>query len=229
MKNLTPNELFDLSSFKHAKLFEFASDVFEVIPKIKEYLKSFKTFKIEVTVPEGVYLANSEFISIGRGTVLEPGCYIEGPCIIGENCTVRHGAYIRGNFIAGDHSVIGHDTEVKNSVMLNHAHAAHFAYLGDSIVGNHVNLGAGTKCANLKFDRSTIILSFQGQKIDTGLKKFGAIFGDGSQTGCNSVTNPGTIFGKNSFCYPCTNVSGIVPSDHFVRPDTKNSVNRILE
>ena len=195
--------------------------------RIKIYLQKIPLGKIEVAIPQGTYLANPENISIGKGTVLEPGVYIKGPCIIGENCTIRHGAYIRGNLITGNGCVIGHDTEIKNSVMLNHAQAAHFAYLGDSILGNRVNLGAGTKCANLKLDHKNIAVRFGERLIETGLKKFGAIIGDDSQTGCNSVTNPGTLFGKQVFCYPCLNVGGFVASKQLIRPSNKVVISSI--
>ena len=155
-----------------------------------------KTRQNRLRGPSRSFLINPELISIGKGTVIEPGAYIKGPCIIGENCTVRHGAYIRGDFIAGNNCVIGHDTEVKNCVMLNDARAGHFAYLGDTVVGNDVNLGAGTKCANLKLDGRPIIVHCEGTRIATGVKKFGAILGDGAQTGCNTVTNPGTLLEK---------------------------------
>lgn len=224
MENLKLESFFDLSNFKHAKIFENCPFAWTAISKISPYLANYRFFNIEAEVPEGVYLIDKELISIGKGTVIEPGSYIKGPCIIGENCTIRHGAYIRGNFIAGDHSVIGHDTEVKNTIMLNHAHAAHFAYLGDCIVGNKVNLGAGTKCANLKLDGSKIDLIFKDIKIPTELRKFGAIIGDGCQVGCNSVTNPGTVLGKNVMCYPCTNLGGYVPPNSLVKPNTKNII-----
>lgn len=218
MESLDPLAFFDLSSYKHAELFEGCSFVWEPLLHIKDYLQKQKLGQIEVRVPENVYLINPEEISIGAGTVLEPGAYIKGPCILGKNCVVRHGAYIRGDFIAGEGCVIGHDTEIKNAVFLNNTHAAHFAYVGDSILGNDVNLGAGTKCANLKFNREEIFLTFKGSKIPSGLRKFGAVFGDGSQTGCNSVTNPGTLMGKGSCSYPCTNFGGIIPANQMVKP-----------
>jgi UDP-N-acetylglucosamine diphosphorylase / glucose-1-phosphate thymidylyltransferase / UDP-N-acetylgalactosamine diphosphorylase / glucosamine-1-phosphate N-acetyltransferase / galactosamine-1-phosphate N-acetyltransferase len=218
MKKLQPSYFFDLADFQHKKIFENCGYVWEALPKIGSYLKNNALGKIEVDVPENVYLIDPESISIGIGTVLEPGAYIKGPCIIGKNCVVRHGAYIRGNLIAGNNCVIGHDSEIKNAIFLNDAHAAHFAYVGDSILGNAVNLGAGTKCANLKFDNSAIAVFLDNQKVETGLRKFGAIFGDGSQTGCNSVTNPGTLFGKNTCCYPCMNVGGFVESDQLIKP-----------
>jgi NDP-sugar pyrophosphorylase family protein len=221
MKNLSSEKFFDLSNFKHAAIFNECRVVWDAIGKINSYLSEYKNFKIDVEIPAGAYLIDRELISIGKGTVIEPGAYIKGPCIIGENCVVRHGAYIRGDFIAGDYCVIGHATEVKSSIMLNHAHAAHFAYLGNSILGNHVNLGAGTKCANLKLDGKKINLLYDGNLIETGLRKFGSILGDGCQLGCNSVTNPGTIFEKNVFCYPCTNVGGYVLENSVVMAETK--------
>ncbi len=212
-----PSVFFDLASFQHRALFEQLTFVWEALPKIGPYLKSQALGEIEVTVPAGVHLVNPELISIGKGTVLEPGAYIKGPCLIGANCTVRHGAYIRGDLIAGDGCVIGHDSEIKNAILLNGAHAAHFAYVGDSILGNQVNLGAGVKCANLKLDNSPVAIHHEGQRIATGLRKFGAIIGDGTQIGCNSVTNPGTLIGRQVLCFPCLNLGGVILSDQIVK------------
>ncbi len=217
MSKLTPEEFFDLSSYKHARIFDHISAVWEVLAKISQYLLSQTLGSIETSIPAGAFVINPEQISIGSGTVIEPGCYIKGPCIIGKNCVVRHGAYIRGNLLCGDHCVVGHDTEVKNAIFLDHAHASHFAYVGDSILGNHVNLGAGAKCANLKFDQSAIVIHHEGKTINTNLRKLGAILGDHTQIGCNSVTNPGTILGKNVFCYPCINVGGVIQSNSFIK------------
>jgi NDP-sugar pyrophosphorylase family protein len=179
---------------------------------------------IETNIPEGVFLIDRHLITIEKGSVIEPGAYIKGPCYIGKNCTIRHGAYIRGNLITGDGCVIGHDTEIKNAIFLNQVHAAHFAYVGDSILGNRVNLGAGTKCANLKFDKQAIILNVDGNKIETGLKKFGAVLGDDVQTGCNVVTNPGTILGKGVHCHPLTNVKGVIPAEAIVTNNVQQVV-----
>lgn len=211
---------FDLSSYQHQSLFNSHSHLWEVIPTIKDYLTKQALGSLNGFISPQAYIINPELVSIGEGSIVEPGAYIQGPCLIGKNCTIRHGAYIRGNFIAGDHCVIGHDTEVKNCIFLNGAHAAHFAYLGDSIVGNQVNLGAGTKCANFKLDQQTISIHYQGSKIQTHLRKFGAIIGDKTQIGCNSVTNPGTIIGMNVKCYPCTNIYGVIPSNSIVKENT---------
>lgn len=198
------DDLFIIADFPQKELFKGVKFAWEALPKIKGHLKM--AGKILGKVHPGAYLVNEASIFIDEGTIVEPGAFIEGPCWIGKNCQIRHGAYIRGNVIIGNNCVIGHTTEVKNSIFLNGAKASHFAYVGDSILGNEVNLGAGTKLANLRFDRKEIIVN---HTHPTGLKKLGAILGDGAQTGCNAVTNPGAIFLKNSKCFPCENVSGV--------------------
>ena len=147
-------------------------------------------------------------IYLGEGTVVEPGALIKGPSIIGNHTEVRQGAYLRGNCLIGDRCVVGHTTEVKHSIMLDDAKAGHFAYIGDSILGNHVNLGAGTKLANLKIVDVEMRLRVEGKVYETGLRKLGAILGDYTETGCNSVTSPGTLLGKASLVYPCVNIPG---------------------
>jgi bifunctional N-acetylglucosamine-1-phosphate-uridyltransferase/glucosamine-1-phosphate-acetyltransferase GlmU-like protein len=157
-------------------------------------------------------------ISIGKGVLIEPGAFIKSPTIIGDQTEVRHGAYIRGNCLIGRNCVVGHVTEVKHSIFLNGAKAGHFAYLGDSILGNHVNLGAGTKLANLRFIRGDISIATPGSFVQTGLRKLGAILGDHVQTGCNTVTNPGTLLGKKSMVIPNTTVpSGYHPDSSLIR------------
>lgn len=224
MKEFLASSLFDLSSYQHARLFHPTNPIWNTLSEIERYLSSLKLGFIEIEIPKEAFLIDKHLISIGKGSVIEPGAYIKGPCIIGEECTIRHGAYIRGNVIAGNHCLIGHDTEVKNAIFLDHAYAAHFAYIGDSILGNRVNLGAGTKCANLKFNKKNIAVEFQGKKIDTGLRKFGAILGDDVQTGCNVVTNPGTICGKGVFCSASMNVRGFIPEYSFVKSNVEQII-----
>lgn len=224
MQELKTEYFFDISAFAHTALFKKGAYPWEALAQISTYLKAAPLGHIEGTVSPQAYLINPELISIGPGSVVEPGAYIQGPCIIGANCTVRHGAYIRGNFIAGNRCVIGHDTEVKNSIFLDGVQAAHFAYIGDSILGNNVNLGAGTKCANLKLDHGKIIIPYQGQRLNTDLKKLGAILGDHTQIGCNSVTNPGTLMGPGVLCYPCVNVGGCIPAHSRIKPQTVLSI-----
>ncbi|MBT3393747.1 MAG: UDP-N-acetylglucosamine diphosphorylase [Waddliaceae bacterium] len=215
------SDYFDLTEFQHKELFDLEAPVWETLKKLKEFCSSFHYPTFQYEAP-GAYFVNPSMIVIGEGTVVEPGAYIEGPCIIGKGCTIRHGAYLRGNVVVGDGCVIGHATEVKHSIFLNGAKAAHFAYVGDSILGNNVNFGAGTKCANVKLDKRLVIIDDNGSHIETGLKKCGAIVGDDAQLGCNCVTNPGTLIGPRSRCYPCLNIGGVVHSDAIVKPASKN-------
>ncbi|NQT33381.1 MAG: glucose-1-phosphate thymidylyltransferase [Candidatus Omnitrophica bacterium] len=157
-----------------------------------------------------------EAIEVGEGSVIEPGALIKGPTIVGNNTEIRQGAYIRGNVLIGEGCVVGHTTEIKSSVMLGGSKAGHFAYIGDSILGR-ANLGAGTKLANLKIVDTPVTLKIDEKKYDTGLRKFGAILGDGVETGCNSVTMPGTLLSKGVLIYPNTTVSGYCASNVMVK------------
>ena len=163
----------------------------------------------------GAVLMDDE-IQIGKGTVIEPGTLIKGPAIILNNTEVRQGAYLRGNIMVGNKCVVGHTTEMKSAVMLGESKAGHFAYIGNSILGK-VNLGAGTKLANLKIVASPVVLNINGAKHETGLKKFGAILGDGVETGCNTVTAPGTLLGKSVLVYPNATVRGYHPPNTVIK------------
>jgi acetyltransferase-like isoleucine patch superfamily enzyme len=157
-------------------------------------------------------------IAIGQGVLIESGAMIKSPAIIGDYTEIRQGAYLRGYCLTGAHCVIGHTTEVKHSIFLDHAKAGHFAYLGDSILGRDVNLGAGTKFANLRFLPGNIMIRTPDGRIDTGRRKFGAILGDATQTGCNSVTSPGTVLGRESLLMPnATAPSGYHPPHSILR------------
>ena len=170
----------------------------------------------------GAILFDSD-IYIGKGTIVEPGAMIKGPTIIGNNTEVRQGAYVRGNCLIGDRCVVGHATEVKTAVMLDDSKAGHFAYIGDSVLGNDVNLGAGTKLANLKIIDVEIKLKVERKAYKTGLRKLGAVLGDRTETGCNSVMSPGTLLGKRSLVYPCINVpGGFYPKGSIISLRTKN-------
>lgn len=214
-------KLFDLETYSHKKLFQNIEHAWQALDNISSYIEKFNLGYQQGEVSDQAFLINPELITIGIGSVIEPGAFIQGPCIIGNYCTIRNGAYLRGNIITGDHCVIGHTTEVKGSILLNHAQAAHFSYVGDSIIGNHVNLGAGAKLANLLFSKKNISISIEESLIDTQRRKLGAILGDYSQIGCNSVTNPGTILGKRSCVHPCLNVGGIVSEDYVIKGNTE--------
>ena len=149
-------------------------------------------------------------VQIGKGTVIEPGVLIKAPTVVLDNTEVRHGAYIRGNVLVGDRCIVGHATEMKSAVLLGGSQAGHFAYVGDSILGR-ANLGAGTKLANLKIVKSQVVLHIKGKVYETGLRKFGAILGDGVKTGCNSVTAPGTLLGRDVLVYPNCTAKGYHP------------------
>ena len=166
----------------------------------------------------GAYLFNDKII-IGPGTIVEPGAFIKGPVIIGNHSEIRQGAYIRGDCIVGNRCVVGHTTEMKASILLDGAKAAHFAYVGDSILGKDVNLGAGTKLANLKMIPGSIIVAVDKKRYDTGRRKLGAILGDRTETGCNSVASPGTLMGPGSIVYSGVAVpGGYYPSRTVIMP-----------
>ena len=157
-------------------------------------------------------------VEIGPGVIVEPGALIKGPTIIGPFTEVRQGAYIRGACLVGTGCVVGHATEMKNSVMLDGAKAGHFAYLGDSILGRDVNLGAGTKMANLKIMPWPMRVKVGDQYFEVDRRKFGAILGDATETGCNSVTSPATVMSRSCMVAPNVTVhSGYYPPNEFVK------------
>lgn len=149
-------------------------------------------------------------VYIDKDCKIEPYSYIKGPAFIGKFSEVRHGAYMRGDTYIGSHCVVGHATEVKESILFDHAKAGHFAYIGNSILGSHVNLGAGTKLANLKLKNNLVRYKDPetGKLNSSGLRKFGAVLGDYSQTGCNSVLSPGSLLMPYSQILPCQHFRG---------------------
>jgi len=200
-------------------LFDGIEQVWELLDRINPFLAGIFPQQAAILgqVDAGATLLNPEKIYIGKGTRVEAGAYIKGPAYIGEDCEVRHGAYVRGQVIAGDGCVLGHASEFKNALLLPGSGAPHFAYVGDSILGRRVNLGAGTKLSNLGVPsdrakatggrRPTIKISLPGhtEPVDTGLAKLGAILGDDVKTGCNAVLNPGCLVGPGTLIY--SNVS----------------------
>src|SRR3989338_3281655 len=182
---------FDLSGFKHKDLFVGSEYVFSFLLQLESYIKNNLKPAILGTVMPGAFVGDNVYL--GQGSVVQPGAWINGPAIIGENCEIRHGAYVGANTLAGDKVVIGHASEVSNAVFLNGSRAPHFAFVGHSILGNNVNLGAGTKLSNMKVTMKEIEI----EGVKTGLLKIGAIIGDGASLGCNTVTQPGTFIGKN--------------------------------
>jgi len=174
-------------------------------------------------------------VFLDTGTVLEPSAIIKGPALIGKGCEIRQGAYLRGNVVIGDHCVIGHNTEIKNSILMNHTEAGHFNYIGDSILGSYVNLGAGSRLANLEFRSPAdkrdvlfprILIEVEGEEIHTGRSKFGAVLGDYVEIGCNAVLSPAVLMGKESWVYPNVTVpknyyppqTRLIPADRKIKP-----------
>ena len=142
---------------------------------------------------------------------------IKGPAIIGRNCEIRHNAYIREDVLIGDGCVVGNSCEVKSSMLFNDAKVPHFSYVGDSILGHMAHLGAGVKISNVKLMAGNVMVEIDGKPVDTGLRKFGALLGDKTDVGCNTVLNPGSIIGRNSVIYPNTNWRGVLAANMIVK------------
>jgi NDP-sugar pyrophosphorylase family protein len=216
-----PDAFFDLSSLEYADLFEGGEYVWEALSRLETYLlaRTPQENRILGTVHPGAFLVG-EHILIEEEAIVEPGAYIEGPALIGRGAVVRHGAYVRPNTLAGARSVIGHTTETKNTIFFPESKAAHFAYVGDSILGNRVNLGAGTKLANFRLGGGIIKVRVEGESrpISTGRNKLGAILGDDCQLGCNCVCNPGTLLGPRCAVRPLTTVQGYHPARTQLKP-----------
>jgi acetyltransferase-like isoleucine patch superfamily enzyme len=175
--------------------------------RLVDYLEGWSDWSINVDLAQGVHLMG-ERIFIGPGCSIEPGAVIVGPVILDEGVQIRTGAYVRQHVVLAAGSLVGAHSEVKGSVLLPGAKAPHQAYVGDSILGRDVNLGAGTICSNVKNVGREISFSAGGQTYHTGLRKFGAVLGDGCKTGCNTVLNPGVLMGPGSVTYTNASIRG---------------------
>lgn len=203
--------LLDFSHVPMASWFDPKAPIWLMLQEMNQKLKNKKDYRLLSPIPEGVTLVNKETIHIEEGCIIEPGSWIQGPCYLGSGTQVRQGAYLRGYVLTGKNCVLGHATEAKNAIFCDEAKAGHFAYVGDSILGYDVNLGAGTKCANLRFDHQELAIHYCGEVYKTSMKKFGAMIGDRCQLGCNSVTSPGTILGPDCWVWPLVLVKGVHP------------------
>lgn len=159
------------------------------------------------------YSRIGETIWIHNTAVVAPTAYIDGPCIIGPNTQVRHCAFIRGSALVGENCVVGNSTEIKNAILFDGVQVPHYNYIGDSILGFKVHLGAGTITSNTKSDRSNVSIHAPWGRMDTQLRKMGAMVGDHTEVGCGSVLNPGSILGKNCTIYPLSSVRGTLPEN----------------
>jgi len=214
------NDFFELFTFSHKKIFFEIKNIWDALSNIEPYLEKFKFKKNDIKLPKTCFVDNPNQVFIGRNTIIEPNSYIKGPCIIGENCQIRANAYIRENVITGNGCIIGHATEIKNSILLDNASAAHFAYIGDSIIGNGANIGAGVKLANFRLDKKNISFYINRKKVDTNLNKLGSIIADNCQIGCNSVLNPATFLEKNVKCLPSLNIGGYFLKNSLITKST---------
>ncbi len=206
MKDLFISNLFENVDEKIAPLFEGISYPFEALGKISDFIK-----KLGPTLDSEIYENKGENIWIAKSAKIASTASITGPCIIGENTEVRHCAFIRGNALVGDNCVVGNSTELKNVVLIGKVQVPHYNYVGDSILGYGSHMGAGSITSNVKSDKTLVSVKLGNERLETGLKKFGAILGDFVEVGCGSVLNPGTVIGKNSNIYPLSSVRGFVP------------------
>jgi bifunctional N-acetylglucosamine-1-phosphate-uridyltransferase/glucosamine-1-phosphate-acetyltransferase GlmU-like protein len=217
MDSLAPENFLDLAKTQHQTLFENCSLAWEPLTRIAAYLASFLRPAMLGTVTGGSPFIGSA-VYIGKGTRIEPGAVIKGPAWIGEDCEIRAGCYIRENVIAGNGCVLGNSCEFKNCVIFDGAQIPHFNYVGDSILGAGAHLGAGVILSNVRLDRAAVTIPIaNGERLETGLRKFGAIIGDHAEIGCNSVLSPGSVIGRRSIIYPCTHWIGILPENSICR------------
>ena len=205
MSNIQIKDLYDLNETIAKDLFEGKTYPWEVLPEIGDFvMKLGETLSDDFEHPE-------ENIWIHKSVKIAKTATLNGPLIIDADTEVRPGAFIRGNVLVGKNCVVGNSTELKNVVLFNTVQVPHYNYVGDSILGTHSHMGAGSITSNVKSDKKLIVLKDNDKKIETGLKKFGAMIGDYVEVGCNSVLNPGTIIGRNSNIYPLSSVRGIIP------------------
>ncbi len=218
MNNLiSVKSLFDLDKTIASDLFDGVELPWEVLPKISEFIIS-----LGEKLDKDIFEKRGENIWVARSAKIAPTAFLNGPLIIDENAEIRHCAFIRGSAIIGKGAVIGNSTEIKNAVIFDKAQVPHYNYIGDSVLGYMAHMGAGAVTSNLKTDKSLVTISTADGKIETGLKKFGAILGNGADVGCNSVLCPGTVLGQSCRVYPLSLVRGFVPEKHIFK--NKNEI-----
>jgi NDP-sugar pyrophosphorylase family protein len=210
-----PADLFDLSQTEHAALFEGCEFAWDALKRLKEYIDANVRPGLHHSCDGVAFIGKNVFI--GEGTVVEDGVMIKGPAIIGRNCQIRHNAYFREHVIVGDNCVVGNSCELKGAILFNNSQVPHFNYVGDSIIGHKAHLGAGVILSNVKSLKGNVAIQHDGKSHDTGLRKFGALVGDGVEIGCNTVLNPGSIIGRKSVIYPGVNWRGVLPANSIAK------------
>ena len=207
MSNIQIKDLYDLNETIAKDLFEGKTYPWEVLPEIGDFvMKLGASLSDEFDHPE-------ENIWIHKSVKIAKTATLNGPLIIDADTEVRPGAFIRGNVLVGTNCVVGNSTELKNVVLFNTVQVPHYNYVGDSILGTHSHMGAGSITSNVTSDKTLVVVKNEGEEIETGLKKFGAMIGDYVEVGCNSVLNPGTVIGRNTNIYPLSPVRGVVPEN----------------
>ena len=206
MAEITIKDLYTLEETQAKDLLSSVTYPWEALPKIKDFI-----LELGKTLSSDEYDYKGDNVWIHKTAKIYPNNYIAGPCIIGAETEVRPGAFIRGNALVGDGCVVGNSTELKNVILFNKVQVPHYNYVGDSILGFKAHMGAGSITSNVKSDKKLVVVHNEGEYIETGLKKFGAMLGDNVEVGCNSVLNPGTVIGKESNVYPTSCVRGVIP------------------
>ena len=210
MSKITIKDLYDLNETIAADLFDGLTYPWEALPKIGDFIR-----KLGETLSQEEYEKVGEDVWIARSAKVFPSAYIHGPAIIGKEAEVRHCAFIRGNALVGEGAVVGNSTELKNVVLFNKVQVPHYNYVGDSILGYQAHMVAGSITSNVKSDKKLVCVHTPEGDIETGIKKFGAMIGDGVEVGCGSILNPGTVVGRESNIYPLSSVRGVV-SEHSI-------------
>ena len=208
----TITDLLDLSHTIAAGLFEGRTYPWEVLGGIKDFILA-----LGPTLPEEEYNHPAEGVWIAKDATVFPSAYIGAPCIIDHGAEVRHCAFIRGSAIVGKGCVVGNSVELKNVVLFDSVQTPHYNYVGDSILGYKSHMGAGSITSNVKSDKTLVVVKSGAERIETGLKKFGAILGDNVEVGCNSVLNPGSVLGRGVSVYPTRSVRGVIPAGHIYK------------
>jgi len=207
-EKLFAKNLLDFNQTIAKELFESVTYPWEALENLSEFI-----LKLGESLPKDKYEKKGDDIWLAKNAQIAPTAYLHGPLIICDNTEVRHCAFIRGTAIVGENCVVGNSTELKGSILFNYVQAPHYNYIGDSILGYKAHTGAGVITSNLKSDKSLVTVMVGGDRLDTNRKKFGAIVGDNTEVGCNSVLNPGTVLGRNTNVYPLSMVRGYVPEN----------------
>lgn len=207
MESCKIGNLYNLSETIAAELFVGLNYPWEALPKISGFIK-----ELGKTLDPQKFEQRAEDVWVAKNAKVAPTANINGPVIIDEEAEIRHCAFIRGNAIVGKGAVVGNSTELKNAVLFNKVQVPHYNYVGDAILGYKAHMGAGSITSNVKSDKTLVVVKDGKEEIATGLKKFGAMLGDGVEVGCNSVLNPGSVIGRNSNIYPLSMVRGVVPA-----------------